>query len=66
MLPTGHSTARGLQLAVPDKYKAASVLQFCIFLANSVLSEVETSESFSQVWVALGSPNFWRKRLIWW
>ena len=60
--PTGHSTATSPQLAVPVSYKALSVLQFGLFSAYSALSNVKTSEIFSQCWLALGSSKFLDKR----
>ena len=56
--PTGHSTATSPQLAVPARYETLSILQFWKISAVSARSDVETSESFSRLWLALGSPNF--------
>ena len=56
--PTSHNTATSPQLAVPVRFKAVSVLQFRKISVISSRSDVETSESFSQLWLALGSPNF--------
>ena len=61
--PTGHSTATSPQLSVPVSCrKALSVLQFELFSAYSALSNVKTSEIFSQCWLALGSSKFLDKR----
>ena len=57
--PTTHSTAKRPQSAVPVRYEALSVLQFLNFSATLARSDVKTSENFSQLWLALGSPNFW-------
>ena len=48
--PTIRSTGINLQLVVPVKYKALTVLQFWIFSIFLCFSEVETSESFSRLW----------------
>ena len=56
--PTSHSIAKSPQLAVPVRCEASSDLQFWKFLANLARSDVKTSESFSQLWLSLGSPNF--------
>ena len=56
--PTTHSTAKRPQSAVPVRYEALSVLQFWKFSATFARSDVKTSEIFSQLWLALGSPNF--------
>ena len=45
--PTIHSTGINPRLVVPVRYKALTVLQFCIFSVNLRFSEVETSERFS-------------------
>ena len=48
--PTFRSTGINPQLVVPVGYKALTVLQFWIFSVLLRFSEVETSESFSQLW----------------
>ena len=48
--PTIRSTGINPQLVVPVRYKALTVLQFWIFSVLLRFSEVETSESFSQLW----------------
>ena len=55
---TADSTATSPQLAVPDRFEALSVLQIWKFSSNLARSDVKTSESFSRLWLALGSPNF--------
>ena len=47
--PTIRSTRINPQLVVPVRYKALTVLQFWIFSVLLRFSEVETSESFSQL-----------------
>ena len=56
--PTNPSTATSPQLDVPVRYEALPVLEFWKFLVNLAHPEVETSESFSRLWLALDSPNF--------
>ena len=53
--PTTHNTAKSPQSAVPVRYEALSVLQFRKFSATLARSDVKTSESFSQLWLALSS-----------
>ena len=48
--PIIRSTGINPQLVVPVRYKALAVLQFWIFSVLLRFSEVETSESFSQLW----------------
>ena len=48
--PTIRSTGITPQLVVHIGYKALTVLQFWIFSVLLRFSEVETSESFSQLW----------------
>ena len=50
---------------MPVRYEALSALQFWKISAKLARSDVETSESFSQLWLALGSPIFWCERSFW-
>ena len=60
---TGHTTESSRQLALPIRYKAPSILKFWKNSAPFALSEVEMSETFSQLWLALGSLKVLDNRL---
>ena len=59
-----HSTATSPQLAVPLGYRPLLVLQFLLLSTISDFPDVETSESFPRLWLALGSQYFWHERLF--